>query len=395
MPLEFNIESPFEKMIIRYLNGQLSIEEIEKLNEWVEKSPENRKVFRTYQNIWLGSSESFPDEKRFNPHQAWKIVFDHIRHVPDRYKRSTFRHIYIGLTKIAALVAIFFTIGVVASYFVTSQYQNLAIEEGPYEISVPQGAKTKIVLPDSSIVWLNAGSKIIHASDFNQTERSVELQGEAYFEVNTNPDKPFIVKTAHLDVVATGTSFNVKAYPGEKTISATLVEGNVVIEIPYTNDRLLTYELEPNQNFTYDIVERRVANMDELNNKVPKEEMPAEIAMKEIGEVNKPKILLQNNIKPELFTSWKDDVWIIEGETLESMATMLSRRFNTEINIQTEELKTYRFTGKIKNETLEQVLDILQMTTPLKYSLGKGHVDWIIDPNHKEKFDILIKSDTI
>jgi transmembrane sensor len=72
------------------------------------------------------------------------------------------------------------------------------------------------------------------------------------------------------------------------------------------------------------------------------------------------------------------------------MAVMLGRRFNTKINIESEELQNYRFTGRIMNETLEQVLEILRMTTPLKYSVGKGYVDWEIDPDLKEEYDLLL-----
>ena len=81
---------------------------------------------------------------------------------------------------------------------------------------------------------------------------------------------------------------------------------------------------------------------------------------------------------------------VAHSKTMAGMAVMMSRRFNTRINIHTDELKRYRFTGKIMNETLEQVLDILRMTTPLKYSVGKGYVDWEIDPGLKEQYDLLL-----
>lgn len=73
------------------------------------------------------------------------------------------------------------------------------------------------------------------------------------------------------------------------------------------------------------------------------------------------------------------------------MAVLLGRRFNTRINTETEELEQYRFTGKIMNETLEQVLEILQMTTPLKYSVVKGYVDWEIDPDLQVQFDKILE----
>ena len=93
-----------------------------------------------------------------------------------------------------------------------------------------QGSKSQITLPDGSKAWINAGSKLSYRGDFNQSDRIVNLEGEGYFNVTSNKAKPFIVQTAHLKVKAFGTVFNVKAYPEEKTVETTLVEGIVEIE---------------------------------------------------------------------------------------------------------------------------------------------------------------------
>ena len=395
---DFNIENFNEQLIIRFLNGQLSVEETDELNKWIESSPENLKTFRDYQKIWLVSSVSLPDSN-FNTQKAWKKLTLEMhkpsyRQISNSRKRT--RKIYLKFARIAAMVIAIFTIGVLASYFTLSKYLTTPGKEIS-EISVPKGSRSRIVLPDSSIVWLNADSKISYSNNFNRSERFIKLEGEAYFDVITNPRKPFVVSTSHMNIKATGTKFNVKAYPDEDAVSTTLVKGIVSVEIPGA-ERQLTYNLEPNQNLTYkpsDMSISRSETPERITEEIAEPETDIEPeADNELLLPARPKaiISLTSNIRPERYTSWKDETWIIEGETMADMAVMLGRRFNTRINIQTEELKPYRFTGKIMNETLEQVLEILSMTTPLKYSVGKGNVDWEIDADRKEEFDLIIES---
>ena len=391
MKKEFNIDDPFENMIIRFLNGQLAIDEIDKLNSWIEESQENQDIFRAYQNIWLGSSALLPDES-YNPCSSWRRIAKQMEKSANRpiYKsRRASRHIYMRLSKIAAIISSVFIIGALASYLVFMSYYSVSAENYT-EISVPPGSRSKIVLPDNSKVWLNAGSTIRYPDNFDRIDRVVELEGEAYFDVVSNPRKPFVVSTEHLKLRALGTSFNIKTYPEDEVVSATLVKGNVIVEIPDIDGTPFSYNLQPRQNFTYNIAARSIVSVEVIEHDDREDELPAEPVTEDIIGLPEPKILVRTNIRPELYTSWKDNVWVVEGESMADMAIMLGRRFNTKINIETEELKRYRFTGRIMNETLEQVLEILRMTTPLKYTVGKGYVDWEIDPDLKEEYDLLL-----
>lgn len=391
MKKEFNIDDPFESMIIRFLNGQLTDEEADKLNSLIEESPENLEILCTYRNIWLGSSALLPDE-RYNTLRAWKSVSRGMEKSSNRRMYTSMRaprHIYLGLSKIAALIAAVFIIGAITSYLIFMNYHSLSGDIYT-EISVPQGSMSQIVLPDSSIVWLNAGSKIKYPNNFDRIDRVVGLEGEAYFDVVSNPRRPFVVSTEHLNLRAFGTAFNIKAYPEDKVVSATLVEGNVIVEIPDINDKPLSYNLEPRQNFTYNIADRRVESAEIIEPVEEEDEIFTDPVAEYTTGLPEPKILVRSNIRPEIYTSWKDDEWVVEGETMADMAVMLGRRYNTKINIETKELERYRFTGRIMNETLEQVLEILRMTTPLKYTVGKGYVDWEIDPDLKEEYELLL-----
>lgn len=392
MKKDFNLTDVDDQMIIRFLNGQLSNEEIAVLNKWIDESLENQERFKIYQRIWLGSSAVFPDDK-FNPGKAWKNIAYNIQKPSYRnisqLRRQT-RKLYIKVARIAALAILIFVLGALVSYLTVSNYKKFSTGD-IFEISAPQGSISKIVLPDNSTVWLNAGSTISYSGNFNHADRIVKLEGEAFFDVPKNPLKPFIVNTSHLNVRALGTQFNVKAYPDDDAVLTTLVEGKVIIDIEGL-EKSFTYNLEPRQIFIYTKSDRSVSRSDPREDVAQIENEQDEQPVKGLSPPESKAIIsVKSNIKPELYTSWKDETWIIEGETMADMAVMLERRYNTKINIHAEELKSYRFTGKIMNETLEQVLEILRMTAPLKYYVGRGFVDWKIDADLKDDYDSLIR----
>ncbi len=111
----------------------------------------------------------------------------------------------------------------------TINNQASAKESEMNQLIVPYGKHSSIRLPDETMAYLNAGSRLIYPSAFSGKKREVFLLGEGYFEVSHNPQKPFIVKTNDISVIALGTVFNVSAYPADKTIETVLVNGNVVI----------------------------------------------------------------------------------------------------------------------------------------------------------------------
>ena len=91
--------------------------------------------------------------------------------------------------------------------------------------------------------------------------------------------------------------------------------------------------------------------------------------------------------------SWKDKRWILQGESIENLAIMLERRYNIKINVVSEELNQFKFSGTIENETVEQVLNYLRYTIPMKYALNKGYIDLKIDNSLKEKYQVFLKKD--
>jgi transmembrane sensor len=376
-----------DEFIIRFFNGKLNKEEIGELEQWISSSQENLELFDNYRKIWLGTSANVPSEK-FDNKRAWDKVYHQIHGT--KYGKGQVSYFGNGkqfrrILQIAAMFFIFVSVGAISSWLLISA-KKVSVTDQYCEIVAPQGSKSQITLPDGSKAWINAGSKLSYRGDFNQSDRVVNLEGEGYFNVTSNKAKPFIVQTAHLKVKAFGTVFNVKAYPEEATVETTLVEGSVEIEAGDKSSAgtTHTYTLQPKQNIIYHI-ESGLAEQNPDNIHVK------ETAVVKKAEVNNKDVQVISNIKPELYTSWKDENWVIEGVPLDDLAVLMGRRFNSKIEIRDDALKLYKFTGTIQNETLEQMLVILSLTTPLEYTIGKGNVNWMLNKNLERNYTRILK----
>lgn len=202
------------------------------------------------------------------------------------------------------------------------------------EIYSPLGSKIKIDLSDGSKVWLNHGSQLKYPQKFGKDSREVFLSGEAYFNVNEDPSRPFIVKTSVLCVKVVGTSFNLSAYPDDNTIKATLDEGKLIIYKALKDgysERIT--ELEPRQQGVFN--------------------------------VNSKKFTIQT-VKTEKYTSWKEGKLLLLDDPMDIVISKLERWYNVDIELADPNLKEYRYTATFIDETLHQVLELLALATPIE-----------------------------
>ena len=237
------------------------------------------------------------------------------------------------------------------------------------ELVVPLGSRAQFSLPDGTAVTLNAGSKLKYDNRFGITDRVVQLEGEGYFKVAKDASKTFTVKTSYLNVRALGTEFNVKAYPDDKTIEATLVEGSVNIESISDKKNAEIHLLKPNQKLTFFKKDSTVVDETALvKEKTENKKQPVQ----EQKLVSIPRLVTENvNIEPVI--SWKENRWIFEKQSLSQIAVALERKFDVQIKFESDHLKTFRFTGIIINEPIEQVLEVMSITAPINFKL-KGRV---------------------
>ncbi len=352
-----------EELIHGYIQGELSENEVKKLIDWIKEDPANKKYFDEYCEIWV-STKALLKNPGYNYHEGyWK--FKHkISEEGKKTKSSDTIRIIRLIARYAAVIVITFSL----SGFLFYQFGKSRAEypvETISELCVPMGSNAHFSLSDGTTVALNAGSSLKYDNRFGLMERVVQLEGEGYFKVAKDPHKPFIVKTSCLTIRALGTEFNVKAYSEDNKTEATLVEGSIKVEPAsnmYKTDAVI---LKPNQKLTFYRNDSTLVQ----NSGVSDEKAESKTQPVTEQKVNAIPRLVKENVNVEKVISWKDNRWIFEREILAEIAVELERKFDVEIKFDSERLMNYRFTGTIIAEPIEQVLEVMSLSAPIKYKL--------------------------
>jgi len=251
--------------------------------------------------------------------------------------------------------------------FTQEKATNLPAEQAISSIVTKNGNRTKIVLPDGSQVWLNAGSNLDYNNSlFNKDLREVTLNGEAYFDVTKNAEKPFIIHTKKMDVKVIGTAFNVRSYSYEKTAEASLIRGSIEVTLKDRKDQVIT--LKPNEKISIATDEpKQPVSKPGKTTVVKNEAKPIpQILVKEL----KPNPT--NNIIAEI--AWTQNKLYFEDENLENIAPMLERWFGKKVEITKVSLKNLRYYGNFENETMEEVLSYLKLSKPFNFKIEADSV---------------------
>ncbi|HWV69361.1 FecR family protein [Chitinophaga sp.] len=355
-----------DDLIARFLSGNISMDEQAALIRWINATAENQAYFLELRDAWQATAQ----EGNYDANAAWDSLQLGTTLLAIRKWRYYFR--------VAASYTLPFLIGGGLVYTWASGKKDNS-SNALVTVTSPKGATTKIELSDGTEVWLNAGSKLQYAQSYNLRGREVKLEGEAFFKVHTNAQKPFTVKASDLRILALGTSFNVKAYPEDKTVVTTLVDGEVKIDGSKTSTPF-GLMMKPHQHVVY---KKPLSTNGSEQLKTPVSGGDSSTAAPiESREVN----------NTEIYTAWKDGNWIVAAQTMDELAVTMERRFNVKVVFKEQELKEYRFSGTFRQETLEQVLNILKLTAPLKYHIDKGVVTLALDEELKEKYNNAFKS---
>lgn len=203
------------------------------------------------------------------------------------------------------------------------------------KLVIPYGSSSKIILSDSSEVWLNAGSTLIFPSNFTSKTREVVLFGEAYFSVKSDKEKPFIVQTSGLEIMALGTEFNISAYAEDNVIQTVLKKGSVSI--------------------------RRIDDFKEENKIIL---IPNQLAS--FDKNTKQSII--TTVDTDFYTLWTDGLLSFENRDLNRIIKSLERYYN--INIQFENPLTgqVKISGKLDlNQNKEEVFEYLAKVSATKF----------------------------
>jgi len=203
---------------------------------------------------------------------------------------------------------------------------------------VPNGEKSHVILPDGTRAYLNSGSILRYDNLFGRKTRSLELVGEGYFEVVHNNRIPFIINTKEISVKVIGTKFNVMAYDNDNFVETTVVEGRVSVT---ENNGPGSLMLTANQKATFFKNTRQLTLL----------------------EVN-----------PELYISWKEDILTFDNENFANVIRKLERWYDVSIYVEGKDSITDRYTLTIRNESIDEVLKLISLTTNIQYSIQNNKI---------------------
>jgi ferric-dicitrate binding protein FerR (iron transport regulator) len=373
-----------KELVIKYLAGESTEAERLIINQWLNKKAENKRNFDEIEFLWKASGiarEDCEDNKK----NDWNIILGKIGMTEEYHSLKSkdkqtespkvlpigSGKVIYNMLKIAAIFILAFASSWAAFYFLNKK--PYADSFAYNQVMTTKGQKSQIILSDGTKVWLNSETVLKYPTAFNGDQREVFLEGEAFFEVQKKDSKiPFLVKTSDIDIEVLGTSFNVMAYSDEETIETTLVEGSINLIRkglrPSPDQNVI---LKPNQKVTLIKKGSRVI-LSEVEIDKPTI-VKSEKTVESISPAGKEQILISSKVDIELHTAWKDDLLVFKSETFENIAYKLERWYDVKIHIQNEELKDYRYTGKFEHkETLNQVLEILNLTTPINYKFKQN-----------------------
>lgn len=346
------------QLINGYLSGDLSREDELTLSEWIGSSEENYQAFKNYI-----SKTQYSQIHTKATNQSWLKLQAKLK---EQGKKSTKEWVLPAWLKVAAIFLVSFALGALMFYLINSDNvlsTNRLADR--IEINAPKGSKSFVKLPDGTKVWLNSDSKIFYSPNFGKKERAVELEGEAFFDVVKNTSLPFKVNASEVVINVTGTMFNLKAYPEDNTIETTLEEGEVIIERKEGKSSNKIATLKPKQRavITKDDKKVVIAEVQTKNKEQEKEGQELE---------RKKPIVIDKDIDTKVYTSWKENKLVFRSEKLPEVLVRLERWYGVKFIVQDDEILNYHFNGTIENETVTQVMKVIQFALPIQFEIEQN-----------------------
>jgi ferric-dicitrate binding protein FerR (iron transport regulator) len=317
-------------IIANILADEATPEEKQIFDKWISSNNENKAYFNDLKKIW-NQTGTLSEYDLIDVNAAKEKVKRKVK-IQSNNKFPISRK----LLKVAAVFIFAFGISWLTYYI----FEKTSGKQFQYvETVTKNGEKAQVVLSDETKIWINSGSRLKYPDVFTGKNREVFLEGEAFFDVSYNRNKPFIITTSLIQLEVLGTEFNISSYPDDETIETTLVAGTVKISSKNTKSKLgkLNCILKPNEKATFS-----------KNNNT----------------------IVVDEVITKYYTSWKDGRLYFNNETFEKIAKRLERWYDLEIELTGSELKYNRYTCVVnKDKTIEHVLNLLNICTPIEYSI--------------------------
>jgi len=321
--------------IVKYLEGKTTGSESEKVRSWLRDSRNETCSRKILAEIWTNSRINFRGDKPDFGTLLKRISFRLAQQ--QAFRDHPLKVVFRMYSKAAAILLLPLLILTAYVYFNSSSDLMASKEVSMCEIHTKPGTRTKIELPDGTMVWLNDKTTIKYPEYFKGNDRQVFVDGEAYFEVVSNSQKPFVVDNPIMKTIVSGTHFNIYAYSEDHFFEATLLEGKVHLE-----GQAGKIDLTPGQRIQYDATN---------------------------GTVH------QDIINPKNSVDWINGKLIIHNEKLESAVKKLSRWYDIEISISDSSIALYELTCTLENEKIGQCMSLISQALPVQYILKEEKVN--------------------
>ena len=339
-------------VIVRYLDGTMDDADSIKLETWLSESNENRRVLHSVSQIWKASEDRSHEAllNELNLEKDWERISDHINKSDKKdkdarvlkFKRLRKRHQLISnLIKVAALVLVAFTSG-----FLTLKYAPVQQEEiyEPVfnEIQTNAAERARIELGDGSKVTLNSESKLIVPENFGQKVREVELHGQAFFDVESEKNRPFRIKSQSGVIEVIGTSFDVRSYSDDDVIEVVVREGTV--EVSRESDQ----------------EQRMIVNE----------------GYKGSIRISDNKMNLKWVEDPESYFAWMEGRLVFKNDPLEKVFRHIERIYDIEITYSgtDKSILQKEFSADLKTRSVTEVMEVIEMAMDIEYEVNGDRV---------------------
>lgn len=313
------------RLILKFFENDVPKETQRKFHQWFVSEDSFDEKRKAMSDIWENHTAEEDDQSQADLSRLYRRI--------DRYEKKRFVLTYRWAIRVAACLLLPLLGGLFTYYL----KQDKAVIKEPelIECFVPYGERRHIFLSDGSEVWVNAGSLLVYSKEFEGNTRTLFLNGEAYFNVAKDPEKPFIVKTETMDVEAVGTSFNVQSYPEASNCVTTLETGKVRI---YTKtDEPEPYILLPDEQLVYNRVAQRI---------------------------------IRRKVDANKNTNWKLGYLVFQNNTFDDIMRAVERNYGVTVNYNSDKFHGRAFTIRFTpEEGLEQVFEVIKNIAGIKYTI--------------------------
>jgi transmembrane sensor len=330
------VNGKIKNLIAKKLANQCTPEDVSELGHWTSLSDGNLKKFKQFELVWKYSGKTVANPESFNTDRAWKKMEQRIQRYENQEntfvpKRNLRARLMPVMMRVAAVLVI-----AVGAWFMLQQ------ESTPVTHTIAADAKLDeaVVLPDGTRIYLNQGSQLSYTDEFNENSRSINFDGEAYFEIAANPEKPFVISTQNLGVKVLGTSFNLSSIKQDDFIELHLQSGTVLVySVDEQGKMLEQLQLNPGEKATF---------------------------TKESGVLKRDEIQSANHL------AWRTGVLEFHNTPLTEVLEELSKTYD--LNFVTEHnCSNFMLTARFDNESAESILQTLEFVFNLNISDQGDH----------------------